>query len=570
MMRRLEYPNPQFQRPNFRCLNGTWQFRIDGVDDESVGFCRNIEVPFCPESKLSGVGYTDFITNCKYRKLFEASKPAEDERLVLNFGAVDYEATVYVNGNFVGKHRGGYTPFGFDIAPYVVDGENEIIVEVHDDVRENLPSGKQSSKKDSYGCFYTRSTGIWQSVYLERTPANYVRYVKYFPHIDTTSVDIEIGLAEEGEVEIIVSYEGREVARGKRFVKFRNTLSLDLSEKHLWEPGNGRLYDVEIRFGDDIVKSYFGLREVCYEGDKFLINGKSVYQRLVLDQGYYPDGIYTAPTEEDLINDIKLSFELGFNGARLHQKVFEPRFLYHCDKLGYMVWGEFPSWGANYGTLDSIGAVIGEWTEAVERDFNHPSIITWCPLNETWEDLDGKSNKVRDQRYIDAVYETTKCLDSTRPCVDVSGGYHGKRTDLFDFHCYHSPDKLREYLSALVDKGEMIVPITFAPDWAEEKIEYKGEPVNASEYGGVSFATDGNGGWGYRASQSEDSFVDEYVALTEQLVACKKLSGFCYTQLYDVEQEQNGLLTYTRKHKFSEKARERIVNCNRAHAPIED
>lgn len=561
-MHRPEHNNPQFARSEFKCLNGTWQIAIPGKG------VMDIEVPFCPESKASGVAYTDFIPECRYMKTLSLEKPSENERLFLNFGAVDYEAHVYVNGELVGKHRGGYVPFAFDIAPFVKDGENKIQVNVFDDTKGNQPTGKQSDILESHGCFYTRTTGIWQSVWLEKTPKDYIRSVKFFPDIHAVSVDAQVCVEGDGEVEVIVSYEGKEVGRAKRDVKYKNTLHIPLSEKHLWEVGNGRLYDVTIKYGDDVVNSYFGLREVRYDGMKFMLNDECVYQRLVLDQGFYPDGIYTATSDDALVKDIKIGFKLGFNGARLHQKVFEPRFLYHADKLGYMVWGEYPSWGVNYEDLEALGDVTGEWVASMERDFNHPCIVTWCPLNETWENLKDK-RKVRDVRFIDSIYATTKAVDPTRPVVDVSGGYHGHATDLFDLHCYHDPDRLRAHLQALDERDEITTDLTFAPDWYEENIPYTpGQPINYSEYGGVSYATDGKG-WGYRASSSEEEFVEGYIALTKQLIDCKKVSGFCYTQLYDIEQEQNGLYNYDRSPKFSEKAMKKIAECNQAIAEIE-
>lgn len=565
-MLRTECPNPQFSREGITILNGKWKFYSPSVPDAS-----EIEVPFAPESKLSGINHTDFIVDCEYTRTFTAEKPGDGERLFIRFGAVNYEAIVFINGKRVGVHRGGYTPFGFDISGVVENGENEIRVLVHNDVTENVPTGKQSAKRESFGCFYTRVTGIWQPVWLERTPANYVKSLRFFPDIENGSVVVEVVGEGEGDAEITVTYDGKPAGKTKGYVKYRKRFEIALSEKHLWEIGNGRLYDVTVRYCGDEVKSYFGLREVRYDGLKFLLNGKSVFQRLSLDQGYYPDGLYTAPDDESMKRDVELGLRLGLNGARLHQKVFDPRFLYHCDKAGYMVWGEFPSWGVNYEDLEALGTVTGEWTEAVERDFNHPSIITWCPLNETWESLIDP-RKVRDVRFVDAIYALTKALDETRPCVDVSGGFHGHKTDLYDFHDYLDPETLEKHLKALDENDELIMDKVYAPDFAEEdELRYeKGLPLNASEYGGVSYATSSENGWGYRRCGGEQEYVDGYVKLTSMLLKAKKLSGFCYTQLYDVEQEQNGLYTYDRKSKFSEAAEKQIRECNMQKAAIEE
>lgn len=568
IMYRSEYPQPQFQRDEFTVLNGQWHFSVPDLKNVK-GFESTIEVPFCPESKLSGIGYTDFISEGEYRRTFTVDYLREGERLVLNFGAVDYAAHVYVNGQKVGQHRGGFTPFGFDIAPYVTIGENEITVKVYDDVTDNLPSGKQSAKRNSYGCFYTRVTGIWQTVWLERTPADYVRTVKFFPDIHNCSVRAELDVEGERDAEITVFYNGRKVGSATGKAEGKTEFNIELSEKHLWEPGYGRLYDVEIRYGDDKVKSYFGLREVRFSGMKFMVNDSSVFQRFVLDQGYYPDGLYTAPSDQAFIDDITSAIKLGYNGVRLHQKVFEPRYLYHCDRMGFMAWGEFPSWGVKYDNLSALGDFVGEWVMAVERDFNHPCIITWCPLNETWCDLED-NRKLRDVRFVDSIYEVTKNVDPTRPCVDVSGGFHGHKTDLYDFHDYKDADALQTHLDALMQRDELIMDLLYAPknNGDEASLRYaSGLPSNISEYGGVAFGD--NSGWGYHSIESEEEFVANYIKLTEKILKCPKLSGFCYTQLYDIEQEQNGLLTYDRKPKLSAASVMRIAACNLEKAAIE-
>ena len=566
MLPRPEHPNPQFMRKQFTSLNGKWLFSAPVLGPQP----REILVPFCPESKLSGIGYTDFIGECEYRRTFSAEVPREGERVFLHFGAVDYEATVFVNGEKAGTHRGGYTPFSLDITSLIKSGDNELRVKATHNVSANLPSGKQSKQRDSFGCFYTRVTGIWQSVWLERTPADYIKKVCFFPDAQNGSVDIRLCVEGCGKAEIDILYEGEPAGHAEGEVCARRTFSVPLKVSRLWEPGNGRLYDVVLRYGGDEVKSYFGLRDVRFEGMKFLLNGKSVFQRFVLDQGYYPEGLYTAPDESSMIRDIELAMRLGFNGARLHQKIFEPRFLYHCDRLGFMVWGEFPGWGVEYDDLRALGPVVGEWTEAVERDFNHPSIVTWCPLNETWENLDDP-RKVRDVRFVDAMYAITKVLDPTRPCVDVSGGFHGHKTDLYDFHDYLDPVTLEKHLEALERKDELIMDKVYAPDFAgEAHLRYpSGTPTCASEYGGMSYSETNSGGWGYRTCSGEEEFVDNYIRLTSRLLDCGKLSGFCYTQLYDVEQEQNGLLRYDRRFKFSQEAMDRIADCNLRRAAIE-
>ena len=565
-MYREEYPNPQFERETYECLNGEWEFEIGtGEGKTNAALAAKIEVPFCPESRLSGIGKTELFTDCIYARDIEVRSEDLAGRLFLHFGAVDHLAKVYVNGRKAGCHAGGYTAFSVEITPFVKVGKNRIAVCVHDDVRENLPSGKQVKEALPHGCFYTRVTGIWQTVWLERTPEEYIKSVKFYPDIENCRVKAELITEGEGHTEISVLYQGRRVGHAEGDGYYRQNFDIELSEKHLWELGQGRLYDVIVRFGRDQVKSYFGLREVRYEGRKFLLNGRSVFQRLVLDQGYYPDGHYTAPSIETMRKDIQLGLSLGFNGARLHQKVFEQRFLYECDRAGYMVWGEYASWGVEYENLDALGQFINEWRETVDQHFNHPSVITWCPLNETWENLEDKG-RVRDMHFPETVYAVTKLLDPTRPCVDVSGGYHGRFTDLFDFHCYHTPEEISGYIKAIESRDELIMDTLYAK--SEPDALYDGTlPLNASEYGGVAYVAEG--GWGYRTKNSEEEFVKDYVEMTRQFLDCGKISGFCYTQLYDVQQEQNGLFTYDRRPKLSEQAMQMIASCNRSAAEVE-
>ena len=575
-MKRPEHPNPQFKRENFINLNGKWEFEMDEITDFNAKLSGEIEVPFCPESKLSGIGYTDFIRECAYSKVISVTMEEKFKyRFVLHIGACDYHTKVYLNGNLLKEHKGGYTPIEVDLSLFLEIGENRITITASDDNLKFYASGKQCYERDSFGCFYTRTTGIWQTVYLEKTPKQYIKNFRFYPDVDNCRVGITADLRGNNTFGVEVYYEGKKVGEAKRENSFGITnVMVDLSEKHLWEVGAGRLYDVVLTFGIDKVESYFGLRSCCYEGKKFLLNGKTVFQRLVLDQGFYPNGIYTAETDEELKRDIELSLKLGFNGARLHQKVFEPRFLYHCDKMGYLVWGEFPSWGIDFTNLDSMPQIIGEWTEVLERDFNHPSIISWCPTNEVWfghnkVDLGAKEYE-RDYRYIDAIYNVTKALDSTRPCVAVSGGHFGKFTDLYDFHCYEDVDKLQEKVDMAINEGKWEFWL-FHSRWAGKDGTLFGKvdkPYNLSEYGGVAYNKDGNS-WGYHVAESEESFVDDYVAKTAVAVDNKYISGFCYTQLYDVEQEQNGLYTYERELKVGEESLKKIYEINTKTAAIE-
>lgn len=546
-IQRPEYPRPQFVREKWINLNGEWQFEIDnGRSGESRGFAvegyqlkDKIIVPFCPESKLSGIQYTDFMYGVWYKRKFNVEKIAG--RIILHFGAVDYACKVFINGQNVGEHKGGYVSFSFDITESLREGENEVAVFAMDDSRDRLiPSGKQSDKYESYRCMYTRTTGIWQTVWLEFKPDNYISGVKYYPNITDGTITIEADFCGNADFNCEISFAGKPM--GSYTVKNASgklIFTVDLKEKYLWEVGKGNLYDVEFTFGEDKVNSYFGLREVRLDGHKFLINGKSVFQRLVLDQGFYPDGIYTAPTDDDLIGDIKLSLAVGFNGARLHEKIFEERFLYHADKMGYIVWGEYPDWGLDHTYEDNIYAILPEWIEEVNRDFNHPSIVGWCPHNETHN----KNGRQQFDPSISLVYEVTKAIDTTRPCIDSSGWYHVK-TDIFCVHTYEQdPVKFKENFDKLMTEGTL-----YDECWRRQK--YNGEAAFVSEYGGIKWSSQ-DGGWGYgNGPTTIEEFYDRFKGLTDALIDNTEMFGLCYTQLTDVEQEQNGLYTYDRKPKF--------------------
>ena len=553
----LHYPEPQFARAAFSFLDGEWEVSLGGKP------YRAIRVPYCVESELSGIGEKGFVYDLRYRKTFAAPQHKKDERVILHFGAVDRYAKVCVNGVSVGGHCGGYTPFSFDITDALQDGENLLEVSVHDDVHENSPSGKQSGQEQSYGCMYTRTTGIWQSVWLECVPQERLLGIRFYPSAENCSVRMEVTAQTEGEFLAEITYDGKTVGKCGGHLNYRGVFETKLTEKHLWELGAGRLYRVRLKFGEDTVYSYFGLRDVRYEGKTFLLNGKPVFQRLVLDQGYYPEGVYTPRSEDDFVRDIELALQLGFNGARLHQKVFDPKVLCLCDVYGYMVWGEYPSWGMRARNLDALGVFLGEWREAVERDFNHPSIVTWCPLNEMWSDPEDE-RWVRDVRFADAAYAFTKALDPTRPCIDVSGGLHGHKTDVADFHFYGSLEKLKAHMED-AERGAPSFDKMYLPG---KEIEYKGEPLHLSEFGGVRFGNFADG-WGYEDEQKEEEFVARYEKTVAFLLGCGQLSGFCYTQLYDVEQEQNGLYYYDRRPKLSRQGLRRIREANAAVAACE-
>ncbi len=564
---RPEHPNPQSERANWLNLNGEWDFEFDfGNSKYAAGILdkteweKKIVVPFCPESKLSGIEHTDFIPAVWYRRNFDITASQLEGRVLLHFGAVDYETKVYINGKLAGTHTGGYASFRFDITEFLTEGKNTIIVNAVDDVRNSLvPRGKQCEELKSRGCDYTRTTGIWQTVWLEFVPRSYIKSFRLFPDYVNGTLAVTAVVEGEGEFVAEASFGGKPMGSFEKTASSTVAGEIDLSEIHLWEVGCGRLYDLTLTFGDDEIKSYFGLRNVELDDYKFLINGKSVFQRLVLDQGFYADGIYTAPTEEDLENDIRISMAVGFNGARLHQKVFEPRFLYHCDRLGYIVWGEYGNWGLDWSQKGALAAMLPEWCECVERDFNHPSIIGWCPFNETW---DIRGRKQYDE-VISTIYKVTKYMDETRPCIDTSGNFH-TITDIYDVHDYEQDYHVfKENYDKLMTEGILYEKF---PD----RQMYSGKGCAwVSEYGGLQWSKgDRSDAWGYgNAPKTEEEFIERYAGLTDALLDNYRMFGFCYTQLYDIEQEQNGLYYYDRTPKFDIEIFRKI---NSRKAAIED
>ena len=549
---RPEHPLPQLRRSDWLNLNGWWEFEIDhgksGLDrklQNAEALSGRILVPFCPESDLSGVGNKDFMEMVWYRRTVTLPESWQGGRVFLHFGAVDYHARAFVNGESAGEHIGGYSSFCLDITAYLVSGENVITLCAEDNQRTGLqPRGKQSWCYYSQGCEYTRTTGIWQTVWLEHRPDNHIVSVKYYPDPENGKLDIHATVTGSDVFTAEAFFEGKAMGTASASVGGSTVhVSVPLKEKHLWEVGCGRLYDLVLTYGEDRVESYFGLRSIRFDGLKFLLNGKSVFQRLVLDQGFYPDGIYTAPTDEALEKDILLSQAVGFNGARLHEKIFESRFLYHADRLGYLVWGEHANWGLRLSDPIALHAFLPEWTEAVERDFNHPAIVGWCPFNETWDDGETASRQL--DTNLSLIYKVTKALDPTRPCIDTSGNFH-TITDIFDTHeyeqdvavfeSYYGRDSETKGLRATYPQRQQYTP---------------GQPYFVSEYGGTRWSSQKDNAWGYgNAPKTEEEYLTRIKGLTDVLLDNPNHFGFCYTQLYDVEQEQNGVYTYAREEKF--------------------
>lgn len=573
---RSEYPRPQFFRNAWQTLNGEWAFHIDhgksgrdrGQSSPQARFDQKILIPFCPESKLSGVAHLDFMESVWYKRSVTLTQEQLAGRVLLHFGAVDYSCTIYVNGEACGTHQGGYSSFQFDITEHVHPGENTLTVHAVDHQRDGTqPHGKQCDHFESSGCSYTRTTGIWQSVWLEFVPTVYLQSVRLTADYRTGSVTLcpqVSSLPRPLSLRVSVSFKGEPCAYETFPLSACGAaLSLHVDDVKCWDVLQPNLYDVTYELCDgaivlDTVQSYFGFRTVELREHAIWLNGCPVFQRLVLDQGYYPDGVYTAPTDDALRRDIELSIALGFNGARLHQKVFEERFLYWADRLGYLVWGEQASWGLDITTSEGLLHFLPEWLEVLSRDFNHPCIIGWCPFNETWD----QRHRRADKRVLEAVYLATKAADPTRPVIDTSGNYHA-RTDIYDVHDYEQDVKTFAARYNAVTREAIY-------ETYPDRQQYEGQPYFVSEYGGAWWAPGQDKGWGYgKAPESEAEFAQRYAGLTRALMDNPNICALCYTQLYDVEQEQNGLYTYERKPKFSQAIYEQIRAVNSAPAALE-
>lgn len=563
MVKRLprpEYPRPQFERNQWLNLNGIWTYQFDfgksGMDEgrqlyKSKGFETEITVPFCPESKLSGVGHTDFIEAMWYHRKITVSEEWRGKRCILNFGAVDYEAEVFIDGKSVGIHFGGTISFSFDITKYIdYDREHDLVIRVEDDVRSpSQPGGKQCDKFKPTGTLYTRTTGIWQTVWLEAVGQLGFKNVNIVSDFDGGALIFTPVFYEEKQgmtFSTTVKAAGKIIAEIKVMATSGVPVIAKLTDIRPWSMKTPFLYDIEFEVGDDIVKSYAGLRKIHIEDNQVYLNNKKIYQRLVLDQGFYPDGIWTAPNDKALKNDILLSQQAGFNGARLHQKVFEERFHYWADKLGYITWGESASWGCDYNSIEGARNFISEWQEIVMRDRNHPSIIAWTPWNESYSYTDPNQHT---RVHIDT-YNICKALDPTRPVNDASGYLH-HITDIWTVHKYQqNPDKFREELTPCLEKGLFRNYPAIEPD-------YEGQPYIIDEYGGIKWIPTedrvfANNSWGYgEAPKTLEEFYERLEKLTNVILEFDHMCGYCYTQLTDVEQEQNGIYNYDRTEKFN-------------------
>jgi beta-galactosidase/beta-glucuronidase len=560
---RSEHPRPQFERETWINLNGTWSYEFDfgksGAERgfaKSTGFNAEILVPFCPESKLSGVEYKDFIEALWYHRKIEIPQDWDGKLVLLHFGGVDYECEAFVDGVSVGRHWGGSASFTFDITKQVRAGDShDLVVHVRDDTRSGIqPGGKQSVQYRSARCHYTRTTGIWQTVWLEAVVPGGLRSVQIVPDLDGERFSLIprfYGTKPGWRWRIMLREGYQTIGEAQAPVIDGVPRVVPARESKAWMPENPFLYQFWLQVHDedqeivDRVTTYAGMRKVQIRGNQLFLNNMPYYLRLVLDQGFYPDGIWTAPTDEALREDIELAMIAGFNGARLHQKVFEERYHLWADTLGFLTWGESASWGIDVKEPVSARNFLSEWGEVVMRDRNHPSIIAWTPFNETRDcgDLRQHNRLHRD------AYDLTKALDPTRPVNDASGYVH-VNTDLWTEHSYEQdPQALKEQL-ALDDEGQPM------RRYAEVEPEYGGQPYLADEFGGIKWipATTkafAENSWGYgNGPKTEEDFYLRLQGLVDAVLSYDHICGYCYTQLTDVEQEQNGIYLYDRGLKF--------------------
>ena len=553
---RSEYPRPNFRRDNWLCLNGEWDFSIG---EKTLD--RKIIVPYACETALSGIEDKGFHKTVWYRRTFTLPGEMGGKNILLHFGAVDYRCDVWVNGQYIRSHTGGQTGFAADITDAVDQtGDNVIEVKAEDDYRDlEMPRGKQFWELNSRSIFYSRTTGIWQTVWLEAVEPLYLVGCHITPEFDRRAVRFEYQLSEIAKkIAFDISFQGTAAANltvAPQSCKGSVTIGLDqtglqawnFQEDLAWTPENPRLFDAKITvYGEngttDRVDTYFGMRKVSIENGRFLLNNREYYQKLVLDQGYWEQSLLTAPSDEDFIKDIRLTKAMGFNGVRKHQKVEDPRYLYHADRLGLLVWGEI---GAAYVySREYAHRIYSEWMEAVERDYNHPCIVAWTPLNESWGVPEIKVDR-QQQAHCNALLYMTKSVDDTRVVMDNDGWEH-TCGDLLTIHDYSpSGEKLRKHFESM----ESVLTMTpggrslFADGYG-----YRGQPILVTEFGGVKYAPESDlaRSWGYCEENDLGAYTRKYAELTRAILDSPLIQGYCYTQLTDVENEENGLLTYHR------------------------
>lgn len=573
----MTHPRPQLTRERWTDLCGEWQFSFD--DDV---FDRTITVPFPPESSASGIGDTGFHPVVWYRRRFTVEPGAD--RVLLHFGAVDYRATVWVNGQLVAEHEGGHTPFHADITAALRPGDQLVVVRAEDQPTDvEQPRGKQDWQPDPHVIWYHRTTGIWQPVWLEQVPSRHVEAVRWTTLPAQARVEADLDLADGAPAELTIRLRNGAEQLAQQTITVHGTharMVLDLPALHhgqdferlLWSPDHPILLDADLTLttetSTDTAASYLGLREVGVRDGRFTLNGHPYFLRMVLEQGYWPDSHLAAPSDDALRHEVELIKSLGFNGARLHQKVEDPRFLYHCDRIGLLIWGEMPS--AYTFSAKTIDRVCREWTQVVLRDAGHPCVVAWVPINESWG-VQQIATNVAQQHFASALYHLTKALDPTRPVISNDGWEHTV-SDIYGLHDYSpsatalaaryaDPAAIDAVLAGPGPMGR--TPLLGARD--------PQVPVMITEYGGLSYTPAAGEQWhGYATLPDPDALLARYSDLTGALLASTALAGFCYTQLTDTLQETNGLLTDRREPKLDPAAIRAANRRPSAAIPVEE
>ncbi|MDB5045813.1 MAG: glycoside hydrolase family 2, sugar binding protein, partial [Deinococcus sp.] len=551
------------ERSYWRDLSGTWRFCIEDAGQwqhpSEVVFDRENQVPYAPESVQSGIHDEGFHSVVWYGLTLAPTAEDREGRLLLHFGAVDYAATVWANGRLVAQHQGGHTPFTADITQQARASDTvEIVVRAQDNPHDLAkPRGKQDWQRHPHSIWYPRTTGIWQTVWLERVPETYLHKLRWSSDLQRWQIGVELEVSGpvlpdlsvrvrlyRNEALLADDRYGLTVAELSRQIALSDPGIDDFRNDLLWSPNHPQLLNavVELMVGEtviDRVQSYTALRFVGVTGTRFLLNGRPYYLKMVLDQGYWPQSLMTA-TDTELRRDVELTRQLGFNGVRKHQKIESPRWLYWCDVLGLLVWEEMPS--PYRFTPQAVHCLIREWTEVLERDRSHPCIVAWVPFNESWGVPDLPTNPAH-RDYVRTLYHLTKTLDPTRPVIGNDGWEH-VATDILTIHDYaDDPEMLRRRYGTL-ESTRLSLEQQQPADRALTLGDFKaaGQPVMLSEFGGIAYIPDHSSGWGYSQSQNEADFVQDYAALLAAIHDCHGLSGFCYTQLTDTFQEKNGLL----------------------------
>lgn len=587
------YPRPQLQRANWISLDGEWKFRFDNErrfsHPREIGeWPLRIKVPYPPESKASGIGDRGFHFACWYQRAFELLP--DEGRVLLHFGAVDYRAKVWVNGIHVASHEGGHTPFTADITDVLEPaGHQMVTVYVEDDPLElNKPRGKQDWQAEPHSIWYPRTTGIWQTVWVERVPRTYVQKIRWTPHVEGFALTFEARVVGDARtdltLDLLITHRDRVLAHDRyrvldmevdRRIILSDPGIDDFRNELLWTPERPQLIDARIRLmdGDTILdefRSYTALRSVGILRDRIMLNGRPYLLKLVLDQGYWPDTLLAPPDDAALRRDVELAKAMGFNGVRKHQKIEHPRYLYWADRLGLLVWEEMPS--AYRFTRTAIKRLIREWTEAIERDYSHPCIVTWVPFNESWG-VPELAQVGAQQHAVAALYHLTRTLDPTRPVIG-NDGWENSATDIIGIHDYDAnTEHLRQRYGPEVSPQQLLERrrpggrVLLLDDYAHE-----GQPIVLTEFGGIAFdkrtAQEADSDiWGYSLAEGEEEFTRKFGELMEVVSHTALFSGYCYTQFADTFQEANGLLTADRVPKIPIERIASIIGVSRTHIP---